>query len=108
MASTAFPTGTDRNAHASPSGQPPLVDRVAETAHHVVDDLASKAGPAAERLRSTVSDTMESVHRGMDGLSSVPSDWAESCRQSVREHPLAMVGAAAAVGFLLARLARHS
>ncbi|MCL4183248.1 MAG: hypothetical protein KJ011_07350, partial [Burkholderiaceae bacterium] len=91
MASSTFPTGSDRGAHApSSSAQPPLVDRMAETAHHVVDDLASKAGPAAERVRSSVSNTMESVHRGMDGLSNVPSEWAESCRQSVREHPLAM------------------
>jgi ElaB/YqjD/DUF883 family membrane-anchored ribosome-binding protein len=103
-----FPSSTQPSSSSSSARQPAFVDRVAETAHHVVDDLASKAGPAAERVRSTVNSTMESVHRGMDGLSSAPPEWTESFRQSVREHPLAMTGAAVAVGFLLARLTRNS
>jgi hypothetical protein len=42
----------------------------------------------------------------MSDLSSSRDVWAESARERVREHPLATVGAALALGYLLARILR--
>lgn len=86
------------------AGTPPVVERVAESAHRVVDQLAGKAGPAVERLRGTVTDARESVNQHMADFSQTREEWAESARESVRRNPLAAIGIAAAVGYALARL----
>lgn len=82
----------------------PVVDRVADKAHRVVDKLADKAGPAVERLRGSVHEARESMGQRMADFSHSRDEWLDSARESVRRHPLAAVGIAAAVGYLLARL----
>ena len=88
----------------SGAATPPVVERVAESAHRVVDQLAGKAGPAVERLRGSMSDARESVNQHMADFSQTREEWAESARESVRRNPLAAIGIAAAVGYVLARL----
>lgn len=105
---TASGSGTSANGGmATGTGAPPVIERVAETAHRVVDQLAGKAGPAVDRLRSTVSGARDSMGRHVEDLSHTRDEWMDSARESVRRHPLAAVGIAAAVGYLLARLTSH-
>lgn len=89
------------------SSMQPVVERVAERAHRVVDELAGRAAPAVDRLRSTVTEAKDSMGRRMEDLSHTREEWMDSARESVRRNPLAAVGLAAAVGFLLARLTSH-
>ena len=82
----------------------PTVGRLAESAHKVVDELAGKAGPAVERLRAGVAGAVDSMGRTAQDLAGTRDEWMESCRQTVREHPVAAIAAALAAGYLLARL----
>lgn len=100
-------TASANGGMATGTGAPPVIERVAETAHRVVDQLAGKAGPAVDRLRSTVSGARDSMGRHVEDLSHTRDEWMDSARESVRRHPLAAVGIAAAVGYLLARLTSH-
>jgi ElaB/YqjD/DUF883 family membrane-anchored ribosome-binding protein len=71
----------------------PTVDKVATGAHNLVDKLAGVATTAADKL-----DT-KSVQ-----LKDAQARLTESCRDYVRENPLASLGIAVAAGFLLSRL----
>jgi ElaB/YqjD/DUF883 family membrane-anchored ribosome-binding protein len=94
----------DAPAAAAGTAPPPTVGRMAESAHKVVDELAGRAGPAVERLRSGVSGAVDSMGRTVHDLADSGDEWVESCRQTVREHPVAAIAAALAAGYLLARL----
>lgn len=87
-----------------PTGE--LVNRVAQSAHDAVDRLAATAGPAVARVRRGVDLASESVHAGANRLSETQQEWTESLRITVREHPLAALTTALAVGLLISRLAR--
>lgn len=91
-------------ATSGAAASPPAVDRIAESAHKVVDELAGKAGPAVERLRAGMSTAVDSMGRKAHDLAGTGDEWIESCRQTVREHPVAAIAAALAAGYLLARL----
>lgn len=82
------------------------VDRIAQTAHQAVDRIASKAAPAMERMRGSATDATESMQAKMDDLAMMQEEWAESARDQVRAHPLAVVGLAVLAGMLLGRLSR--
>ncbi|MBT9457672.1 MAG: hypothetical protein IV097_13730 [Burkholderiaceae bacterium] len=83
-----------------------LVSRVAKSAHETVDRLAATAGPAVDRIRRGVDQASDSVHAGADRLSETQQEWTESLRCTVREHPLAALATAVALGVLVSRLAR--
>nr|WP_316639559.1 hypothetical protein [uncultured Roseateles sp.] len=83
-----------------------LVNRVAKSAHETVDRLAATAGPAVERIRRGVDQASDSVHAGADRLSETQQEWTETLRCTVREHPLAALATAVALGVLVSRLAR--
>jgi ElaB/YqjD/DUF883 family membrane-anchored ribosome-binding protein len=71
----------------------PAVDRLASSAHEVVDKVAGVATQAAE----TLGVRGEKIKSAQDKL-------VESAREYMREHPVATLGAAVAVGFVLSRL----
>jgi ElaB/YqjD/DUF883 family membrane-anchored ribosome-binding protein len=100
-------TASANGGMSSGAAAQPVIDRVAEKAHRVVDQLAGRAGPAVDRLRSTVSGARDSMGRHVEDLSHTRDEWMDSARESVRRHPIAAVGIAAAVGYLLARLTSH-
>jgi ElaB/YqjD/DUF883 family membrane-anchored ribosome-binding protein len=94
-----------------PSGVPgsvsdPAIERVARSAHTAVDRVAGSASSAVERVRSGVQGAYGSMSERMHDLSANREVWVDNARERVREHPLATVGAALAVGFLLARILR--
>lgn len=71
----------------------PVVERVAEGAHVAVDKAAGAATRAA-RL----------IGKKGDVLMAVPEQYLESCRERVRENPLAAMGVALAAGIALSFL----
>jgi ElaB/YqjD/DUF883 family membrane-anchored ribosome-binding protein len=97
---------TGSNMSNAPERAHGAVDRVAQTAHQAVDRIASKAAPAVERMRSTAMDAADSMQSRMDDLTVMQEQWAESMRDQVRAHPLAVVGLAVLAGMLLGRLTR--
>jgi ElaB/YqjD/DUF883 family membrane-anchored ribosome-binding protein len=88
------------------AAMPPIVERLAEGAHRVVDQIAGSAGPAVERVRSTVASTVDTVGRQIDGLGDKSDVWLESSRQTVRDNPLVAIGCAFAAGLVFALVLR--
>ena len=86
----------------------PMVDRVARGAHQAVDRVAGTATSAVERVRDGLSTASSTMSEKMQTLSNTRTQWVDSCRGSVREHPLAAVGIGLAAGWLVARLLSSS
>jgi ElaB/YqjD/DUF883 family membrane-anchored ribosome-binding protein len=83
-----------------------LLNRVVQTAHETIDRLAGTAAPHVHRLHEQVSHAGESLHLNGSDLSAMSDEWANSLRNSVREHPIAAMATALAVGMLVARITR--
>lgn len=80
-----------------------VVDRVTQGAHDAVDRVASKAAPALDRARTAASDAQTTLYTKFDDFVH-SDDWAESARDEIREHPLALVGIALLAGLIIGRL----
>lgn len=87
-------------------GRNERMERVVQSAHQAVDTLAAKAAPLVDRFSSGLDGASSSVHDRADQLTAMQEEWVESARTTVREHPLASIAAAVAVGMLLSRLSR--
>jgi ElaB/YqjD/DUF883 family membrane-anchored ribosome-binding protein len=118
-AETAFPTSSASPATPAPStAKPPaqsdsggnasgdVLGRVVQGAHDAIDRMAETAAPAVQRLQDGVQAAGETLSQRADDARALRDEWAESLRSTVREHPLAAVATALAVGVLVARLAR--
>jgi ElaB/YqjD/DUF883 family membrane-anchored ribosome-binding protein len=81
-----------------------VMRRVVQGAHEAVDRLADKAIPAVERLRGSYNDAAESLKQKADQAADLKDEWTESLRMAVREHPIAAIGTALALGVILAKL----
>lgn len=86
--------------------QDELLQRVVQGAHETIDRLAERAAPHVSRLQEGVHDANERLHAKADALRETGDEWTESLRDTVREHPIAAVATALAVGMLIARLTR--
>ncbi|MEP7181984.1 MAG: DUF883 C-terminal domain-containing protein [Betaproteobacteria bacterium] len=73
----------------------PAVDRIAAGVHETVDNIAVSATRAAETLDVKSGQVRDAQAR-----------FTENCRVRIQEDPLASLGIAAAVGFLLGYLLR--
>ena len=69
------------------------IDRLSASAHDAVDRAAGVATVAAERFGA----------KGKD-VFAAGDQWVTATRGYVREHPIAAVGVAVALGYLLSRL----
>ncbi|HEY6511495.1 MAG TPA: hypothetical protein VI032_05925 [Burkholderiaceae bacterium] len=83
-----------------------LVGRFAQGAHQAIDRLAEGAAPHVNRLQESVAGAGDSLRMRADRARDVGDEWTESLRCTVREHPLASLGVALAVGLLIARVSR--
>lgn len=81
-----------------------LFSRIVRGAHEAVDRLAGSAAPHVQRLQEGMSTANDSLHTRSDDMRVMGDEWAESLRTTVREHPVAAVATALAVGVLVARL----
>ena len=77
------------------------VDRVAQGAHETVDRLAAKAAPLLDRARTAASDAQDTLYAKYDDFMAMEEEWAESARDQIRAHPLAIVGIALLAGLLI-------
>lgn len=82
------------------------LSRVVQGAHNAIDRMAETAAPAVQKLQDGVSAASETLSQRASDARELGDEWIESLRSSVREHPLAAVATALAVGVLVARLAR--
>jgi ElaB/YqjD/DUF883 family membrane-anchored ribosome-binding protein len=85
-----------------------VMRRVVQGAHEAVDRIADKAIPAVERLRGTYNDAAETIKQRADQAVDLKDEWTESLRSAVREHPLAAIGTALALGVILARITSNN
>ena len=73
----------------------PAMNRITESAHQAIDKFADKAAPAADWAEEKSREAQDQAHR-----------FADQCGTMVREHPVSMLAAAAAVGYLIGRVMR--
>ncbi|MBZ8142005.1 hypothetical protein CLD22_19120 [Rubrivivax gelatinosus] len=83
-----------------------LLQRVVQGAHETIDRLAERAAPHVHRLQGGVHDASEKLHAKADALRETGHEWTDDLRDTVREHPIAAIATALAVGMLVARLTR--
>jgi len=87
---------TRKNGHSGKDAAlnfAPVVERVAAGAHDAVDKAAGAATKAAKL-----------IGKKGDLLLAAPEQYLESCRERVRENPLAAMGVALAAGIALSFL----
>jgi ElaB/YqjD/DUF883 family membrane-anchored ribosome-binding protein len=93
-----------QDPHSSATAE--MMTRVVKGAHETIDRIAEKATPPLEQLEQGLAQTGEVLHDKAEQWRMTGDEWAESLRDTVREHPLAAVAAALAVGVVVARLTR--
>jgi ElaB/YqjD/DUF883 family membrane-anchored ribosome-binding protein len=79
---------------------------VAQGAHETVDRHAAKAAPMLDRARSAATGAQDTLYAKYDDFMALEEEWAESARDQIRAHPLAVVGIALLAGVLIGRLSR--
>ena len=72
------------------------IDKVSHSAHEAYDKVSSVGSHAVEMLDE----------KG-NQLKSAEQQLVKNCRSHIKDNPIASVGIAAAVGFLLGRLSNH-
>ena len=98
---TPLPTTTDHAREGSD-----LLARVVQGAHHTIDRLADTAAPHVQKLQEGISSAGETVSARAEQARDTGEEWAQRLRSTVREHPLAALAAALAVGMVVARITR--
>ncbi len=89
-----------------PSATAEMMSRVVKGAHETIDRMAERATPSLSQLEQGLAQTGDVLHGKAEQWRATGDELAESLRGSVREHPLAALAAALAVGVVIARLAR--
>lgn len=80
-------------------------ERVVQGAHRTVDRLAETADGLREGIDA---DAAGRLSERLDEFRALGDEWADSLRSTVREHPLAALAAAVAVGVIIARASSSS
>lgn len=107
IGTTGTGTGTGRlNPAQAADRAHSTVDRVAQGAHDTVERLAAKAAPALDRARAAATDAQDTLYAKYDDFMAMEEEWAESARDQIRAHPLAIVGVALLAGLLIGKLSR--
>ena len=107
--STSPVPGTNGSSHASTavgSATGDMLSRVVERAHATIDRLAESAAPHVHRLSESASSAGELLHNRADQARELGDEWTQSLRSTVREHPLAALATALALGVIIAKLSR--
>ncbi|MBK1714954.1 hypothetical protein [Rubrivivax gelatinosus] len=99
------PATTDAPAPA-PNPADELLQRVVQGAHDGIDRIAEQAAPRLRQLHDGAQDAGERVQAKADELRGLGENWTDGLRDTVRQHPIAAVATALAVGVLIARLTR--
>lgn len=97
--------GTGSYGQSSNAGDD-LLNRVVQGAHEAIDRLAGAAAPHVHRLQEQVASAGETLNVKASDVRHMGDEWTESLRSTVREHPVAAMATALAVGMLIARITR--
>ena len=100
------PMRSDPAVGARHNGHDDVLARVVQGAHETIDRVAEQAAPHMHRLQESLSSAGELLHERADQARDAGDVWADSLRCTVRDHPLASVAAALALGVVVARLLR--
>jgi ElaB/YqjD/DUF883 family membrane-anchored ribosome-binding protein len=100
-ASDSAASGHVRGALRDPTA---VLERVVQGAHEAIDRVAATTIPAVEQWTQKASHAGEALHERADRLGEIQEQWLDDARHTVREHPIASVLAAVALGMLVARL----
>lgn len=98
------PTGATQGESIPQANE--LVDRVAQGAHDTIDRVAESAAPHLQRLQQGLSEANQTLHERADQARQRGGEWRDELRGTVRQHPVAAVAAALAVGALIGRVMR--
>ena len=85
---STLPTSTDTGLNGSGSDSEKSLHAFTQKIHEAVDSLEQRIGMGSEKVIG------------------LQQEYGEAAREEVRAHPLAAVGIAFAVGFLLAKITR--
>lgn len=103
---TASPSSGSNGSSTANGPAGDVLSRVVQGAHSAIDRMAETAAPAVQRVQDGVQTAGDTLSRKADDARELGDEWAESLRCTVRDHPLAAVATALAVGVLIARLSR--
>ncbi len=92
------------NTGENANGGQEVLDRVVRGAHDTVDRLAETVAPHVQRLSQGFGQAGDAMHSRAGEMRELGDEWTDSLRTTVREHPVAAVVTALALGVLLARL----
>ncbi len=83
-------------------------DRLSESAHGSVDQIAKKAGKAEERIRHEAADVKAHAKEAGEKTRERTDDTLQSISGFVQDNPMISLGLAFAAGTLLSALKRQS
>ena len=106
LANRPTPGSAASSNGSGPSSSGELMNRVVQGAHQTIDRLAGHAAPHVDRLEEKLVGADHALHERADHLREVGEGYVRSLRDTVRENPLAAVGAALVLGLLIARITR--
>ncbi len=90
----------------SPASASATLNRAVDAAHQAVDRFADRAAPQVRQLGETVAGAEAALQDRADALGRTRDAWAEGLRRTVRDHPLAALAAALALGAAIVRVTR--
>ena len=93
-----------RTVDDASAGAHRAIDDVSDAARPAVDRLASGAHEAVDRIAGAAAQAADALGAKAEHLKGVQVRVMDAGRGYVREHPVASLGIALAVGFVLARL----
>lgn len=104
--STGLPQAPAMTPPGEASGAPDLLHSLTQGAHQTIDRLAEQVSPHVQRLQENMDSAGALIDERAGQVHEMTDAWMATLRTTVRDNPLAAVGAALAVGLLVARLAR--
>ena len=106
LSNATEPAAAEELIGSSASTAHAAVDGAAEDAEHLLDRVVQGAHDGIDALADTAAPHVQRLQEGFAVARDTGEEWAESVRCTVRQHPLASLAAAAALGMLVARLTR--
>ena len=86
------------------SGAHQAIDKVSDAARPAVDRIASSAHKAVDKAKDAATQAAESLGVQADHLKEAQTHLVEACGSYMRTNPVASLGVAVGIGFLLSRL----
>ncbi len=86
------------------SGAHQAIDKVSEAARPAVDRIAASAHQAVDKVQGAASQAAESLGAKADHLKQAQTHLTEACGSYMRSNPMASLGIAVGIGFVLSRL----